>query len=102
MAEATSDRAVLAAFRAEIDAIDAEMVALVARRMAVVDRVIAVKRAQGLPALIPHRVEDVAARVRAEAAHRGAPPDLAETLWRTMMDWVIAYEDAQLRPRPSP
>jgi isochorismate pyruvate lyase len=101
MVDGASDRAVLAAFRAEIDAIDAEMVALVARRMAVVDRVVAVKREQGLPALIPHRVEDVAARVRTEAVRRGAPPDLAETLWRTMMAWVIAYEQDRLTGDPA-
>ncbi|MGI6245251.1 MAG: chorismate mutase [Pseudochelatococcus sp.] len=89
---------VLAEFRAEIDAIDADMVMLLARRMAVVERVIAAKRANGLPALIPARVEEVAAHVRRRAAEAGAPPDFAEAVWRTMMDWVIAYEDERLAP----
>ncbi|MFC0218553.1 isochorismate pyruvate lyase [Pseudochelatococcus lubricantis] len=89
----------LTGFRAEIDAIDAEIVALLARRMAVVDRVIVAKRSHGLPALIPARVEEVAGQVRRHAGELGAPPDLAEAVWRTMMDWVIAYEDERLSPR---
>lgn len=93
----TDDRQrVLAHFRTEIDAIDAEIVALLAKRMAVVDRVIVAKRQSGLPALIPARVEEVAANVRRHAATAGSPPDLAEVVWRAMMEWVIAYEDQRL------
>ncbi len=88
--------AALAPLRAEIDAIDADLVALIAKRMAVVERVIAVKRASGIPALLNDRVEEVAAHVRHRAAALGAPPDLAETVWRAMMDWVIVYEDEKL------
>ncbi|WP_291958624.1 chorismate mutase [Chelatococcus sp.] len=87
----------LAPLRAEIDAVDVEIAALLARRMAVVERVIAVKRAAGLPALLNDRVEEVAAHVRGQAQSKGAPPDLAETVWRAMMDWIIAYEDRRLR-----
>lgn len=94
------DQAELEAFRAEIDAIDADIVRLIARRMAVVDRVVAVKMKSGLPALIPERVEEVAERVRAEARRSGAPPELAERVWRTLMDWVIAYEDRRLKGKP--
>ncbi len=90
----------LAGFRAEIDAIDVEIVALLARRMAVVHRVIDAKRAHGLPALIPARVEEVADNVRRHAAAAGAPPDFAEAVWRTMMDWIITYEDQRLNAVP--
>ena len=83
--------------RAEIDAVDAEIAALLAKRMAVVERVIAIKREAGIPALLKDRVEEVAAHVRGQAEARGAPPDLAETVWRAMMGWVIAYEDVRLR-----
>lgn len=93
----TDDRQrALADFRAEIDAIDAAIVALLAKRMAVVDRVVVAKRTHQLPALIPERVEEVADNVRRLAEAANAPPDLAETVWRTMMDWVIAYEDRRL------
>lgn len=94
---ASDSAAPLAGLRAEIDALDAEIVRLLAARMAVVERVIGVKSAHGIPALLSDRVEEVAARVRREAEGRGLPPDLAETVWRAMMDWIIAYEDARLR-----
>lgn len=87
----------LAKFRAEIDRIDSELVKLLAARMQVVDQVIAVKRETGLPALIPERVEEVATRVREEAKRLGAPPELAEIVYRRMMDWVIAYEERRLK-----
>jgi isochorismate pyruvate lyase len=87
----------LAQLRAEIDRIDSELVKLLAARMKVVDQVIAVKNKTGLPALIPERVEEVAGRVREEATRLGAPPELAELVYRRMMDWVIAYEDQRLK-----
>jgi isochorismate pyruvate lyase len=87
----------LTELRAEIDRIDSELVKLLAARMKVVDQVIAVKTKTGLPALIPERVEEVAGRVRAEAERLGAPPELAELVYRRMMDWVIAYEEQRLK-----
>ncbi|MFK8251109.1 chorismate mutase [Ancylobacter terrae] len=86
----------LAPLRAEIDAIDRELVALLARRLGVVEKVIAVKRAEGIAALLPERIEDVVTKVRAQAQANGTPPDLAETLWRAMIEWVVAYEEERL------
>lgn len=83
-------------FRAEIDRIDAEIVALLARRMEVVKHVIAVKKTEGLAALLPDRVEDVVEKVTARAETEGVPPELAEKLWRLMIEWVIAYENERL------
>lgn len=86
----------LAPFRAEIDAIDREMVALLARRLDVVEQVIAVKKAEGLAAFLPERVEDVIDKVSGHAETRGVPPELVEKLWRQLIDWVIAYENERL------
>lgn len=86
----------LAPLRAEIDAVDAEIVRLLARRMEIVERVVAIKRRDGIAAALPDRVEDVLRRVRGEAAERGLPPELAETVWRALVDWIIAYEEAKL------
>lgn len=83
-------------FRAEIDRIDAEIVALLARRMEVVKHVIAVKKTEGLAALLPERVEDVVEKVTARAETEGVPPELAEKLWRLMIEWVVAYENERL------
>ena len=86
----------LAPLRAEIDAVDREIVRLLARRMGIVERVLSVKKREGIPAFLPERVEDVAAKVRRQAAAADLPPDLAETVWRSMMDWIIAYENERL------
>lgn len=86
----------LAPFRAEIDAIDAQMVELLARRFEVVQAVIAVKKAEGLEALLPERVEDVIEKVSAGAEAKGVPPELVEKLWRVMIEWVVDYENERL------
>ena len=48
------------------------------RRAACIDRAVAVKRAEGLPARIGPRVEEVIANARAEAAAGGLDPALVE------------------------
>lgn len=85
-----------------IDRIDREIVALLAERVRCLDRVIAVKLRDNLPAAIPERVEEVVAHVRSEAAAAGMPPDLAEVLWRRLIDWSIAYEDDHLKDNSKP
>ncbi|CAN5222869.1 chorismate mutase [soil metagenome] len=86
----------LADLRAIIDGIDRDIVALLAERIKCLDRVIAVKVRDDLPAAIPERIEGVVANVRAEAEAAGMSPDLAEVLWRRLIDWSIAYEDRHL------
>ncbi|MGL5168717.1 MAG: chorismate mutase [Afipia sp.] len=86
----------LADLRAVIDRIDRDIVALLAERVRCLDKVVAVKTRDGLPAAIPERVEEVVAHVRTEADAVGLSPDLAEKLWRSLIDWSIAYEDRHL------
>lgn len=92
----------LSGLRQTIDRIDRDIVALLAERVKCLDLVIAVKTHDGLPAAIPERVEEVVAHVRAEADAVGLPPDLAEKLWRSLIDWSIAYEDRHLGGTASP
>ena len=94
--QGTVTRETLAALRGEIDAIDARLIDLLAERFRVVERVVAVKKRDHLPANIPQRVEDVVAAARRQAETAGLPPDLAETLWRTMVAWTIAHEERRL------
>ena len=82
--------------RKEIDAVDAALMTALAQRMAIVDRVVAIKKAEGLPAAIPERVEEVVKRVRADAAAHGFPPDTAEKLWRLLIAETILYEEKTL------
>ena len=86
----------LAACRAELDALDAELVRLLGRRVEVVDRVVAIKQQHSIPALLPDRVEEVVAHVREEAETCGAPPDLAEKLYRALIAWTVEYEERKL------
>jgi isochorismate pyruvate lyase len=78
--------------RGQIDAIDAELVRLLAIRVEHIDRAAVLKLAEGLPARIPARVEEVIANVRASASQSGLDPDLAERIWRMLVEWAIERE----------
>lgn len=93
-----ADDGVLAAHRRRIDAIDAGIVRLLGERLAVVREVIAIKQREGIAARLEDRVAAVVAHVRDEAATVDCPPDLAEAVWRTMIEWTIAYEERVLLP----
>ncbi|RTL50297.1 MAG: chorismate mutase [Bradyrhizobiaceae bacterium] len=86
----------LSELRATIDRIDREIVTLLAERVRCLDKVVDVKTRENLPAAIPERVEEVVAHVRAQAHAAGMPPELAELLWRRLIDWSIAYEERHL------
>ena len=86
----------MVALRARIDALDARLIALLAERSTLIDRAAQIKAQVGLPARIDARVEEVAALARRRAAEAGLDPDLAESLWRLMMEHFIAQEDARL------
>ncbi|MGB3280030.1 MAG: chorismate mutase [Pseudorhodobacter sp.] len=82
--------------RAEIDRLDVALIGLLAKRAGYIDRAAEVKTSVGLPARIDDRVEQVIANVRAEAKAQGLAPDLAESLWRHLVDWSIAREETVL------
>ena len=82
--------------RAEIDRIDVALISLLAERAGYIDRAAQVKTVVGLPARTVDRVEQVVANVRAEADARGLAPDLAEVLWRQLIEWSIAREEIVL------
>ncbi|WP_413854918.1 chorismate mutase [Albidovulum sp.] len=86
----------MAELRAEIDRIDARLVALLAERAGYIDRAAELKPALGLPARIDDRVEEVVEKVRARAMAEALDPDLAEALWRRLIDWSIAREEAKI------
>lgn len=86
----------LQSLRVEIDRIDDSIVDLLAERLGIVRRVVEVKRREGLPALIPARVDEVLAHVREHAIAQGLPPELAEMVWQGVIDWTIKYEESQL------
>ncbi len=86
----------MAELRVAIDALDRDLVALLARRVTLIDRAIALKPVENMPARIEARVEDVVAKVRAEAERIGYDAGFAEQLWRQIIDWSIAREERVL------
>lgn len=86
----------LAELRHEIDRLDRDMVRLVAERARYINRAVVLKRAEGLPARIEPRIEEVVSNVRREATRQGLDPDTADRLWRAMMDHFIAFEERKL------
>ncbi|ALG71561.1 chorismate mutase [Azospirillum thiophilum] len=83
----------LAPLRAEIDAIDDEIVALLGKRLSVVHRVAAVKMAEGLPAVLPDRVEAVKRRAAEAGLAYGLDPAFMATLYQTIIDEACRVED---------
>lgn len=86
----------MAPVRAEIDRLDRALVALLVERAACIDRAIAVKTAEGLPARIGSRVDEVLAKVHVAAAEGGLDVALADALWRQIIEWSIAREEQVL------
>ena len=82
--------------RAEIDRLDGEIVAKLVARAGYIDRACELKAANGLPARIEDRVEEVVAKVRARAQADGLDPALVEDLWRRLIEWSIAREERRL------
>ena len=98
----TGSGASLSPLRAEIDALDSAMVDLLARRFDVVRSVVEHKAREGIVARLDDRVEVVVDNVRRKAEAAGCPPDLAEDVWRTMIEWIIGYEENHLSQRKGP
>ncbi len=79
--------------RIEIDKLDRQLIGMLVTRASYIDRAAQLKPAEGLPARIPDRVEDVVRKVRASSDELGLDPALAERLWRVLIDWSIAREE---------
>lgn len=90
--------ATMADVRREIDAVDDQLVPLLARRLAAIRRASELKQHPD-DALVEWRVEEVAERVRDRAAMVGFDADVAERIWRAMMDECIAFERNRLAGR---
>ncbi|GLK55173.1 chorismate mutase [Methylopila capsulata] len=77
--------------RAAIDALDAEIMPLMAARAHCIAEAARIKNDPEV-ALVPWRVEEVAANARALGERHGLDPALADRLWRAMMAEFIAHE----------
>nr|WP_321251479.1 chorismate mutase [uncultured Ruegeria sp.] len=84
--------------RVQIDKLDRQLIEMLVTRATYIDRASELKPGEGLPARIPERVEDVVQKVRVSSDRLGMDPDLAENLWRILIDWSIAREESVLGP----
>ncbi|WP_448204771.1 chorismate mutase [Azospirillum sp. sgz302134] len=83
----------LSPLRAEIDALDAEIIDLLGRRFDVVRRVAVIKQREGLPSVLPDRVEAVKDRAAALGQVQGLDPGFMKTLYQTIIDEACRVEE---------
>lgn len=86
----------MGALRVAIDKLDRVLLSRLAERKGLIERAAELKSANGWPARIPDRVEEVVTRVRGGAAEAGLDPDLMEDIWRRLIDHAIALEEELL------
>src|SRR6478735_3014138 len=79
--------------RAAIDTLDARLVALLAVRQAYIERAAQLKTDRG-QVRDPERIEDVVSKVIAEGRRNGLSAEIAEPVWRTLIEASIRHEFA--------
>ena len=84
----------LSDIRSEIDRIDRELIRLLAQRQRLVEKVGRLKpKGDKVAVQDSDRVAQVIANRRKEALELGLSPDVAESVWRSMITAFIALED---------
>jgi isochorismate pyruvate lyase len=87
----------LTTLRLKIDALDAELMTLLAEREKLVAQVLVHKKAESIPARIQSRIDEVVENAAAKALSLGANPDLARTVWASMVEWFVQHEERELK-----
>ncbi len=77
--------------RKGVDALDRELVRLLVIRQGYMHAAARIKPNRDAVYDAP-RIEDVVAKVLAEAEKQGLSPDIAEPVWRTLIERCIAHE----------
>ncbi len=77
--------------RAGVDALDRELVRLLVQRQAYMKAAARIKTSREA-VYDAARIEDVIAKVLAEAERQGLSADIAEPVWRTLIERCIAHE----------
>jgi isochorismate pyruvate lyase len=81
----------MAELRQAIDTVDARLVALLAVRQAYIERAAQLKTGRD-QVRDPERIEEVVAKVRAEGRKAGLSAEIAEPVWRTLIEASIRHE----------
>jgi isochorismate pyruvate lyase len=77
--------------RAGVDAVDRELVRLLATRQGYMEAAARIKADRSKVHDVA-RIEDVVAKVLVEAGNIGLSPEIAEPVWRLLIDRSIAHE----------
>src|SRR5690242_3250799 len=77
--------------RAAIDRLDARLVALLALRQGYIERAAHLKTGRD-QVRDPERIEDVVSKVIAEGRRTGLSAEIAEPVWRTLIEASIRHE----------
>ena len=81
----------MAELRSAIDTLDARLVALLAVRQAYIERAAQLKTDR-TQVRDPERIEDVVSKVIAEGRRTGLSAEIAEPVWRTLIEASIRHE----------
>ncbi len=88
---APEDCQTMAEVREGVDALDRQLVALIARRSRYMEAAARIKPSRD-KVRDTWRIEDVVSKVTAEADRLGLSRDIAEPVWRELVERSIAYE----------
>jgi isochorismate pyruvate lyase len=83
--------ATMAEVRQGVDALDRALVSLLAERQRYMDAAARIKQARAA-VRDEARIEDVVTKVKAEARRQGLSEQIAEPVWRLLIERCIAYE----------
>lgn len=83
--------------RGEIDRVDRALIDALGERWSYIDRMWELKREAVAQASVPWRNREVIEKVRARAAEKGVPAEMAEALWRQIIGWGIQHQEERLR-----
>ena len=86
-----ADCATMAEVRQGVDALDRALVLMLAERQRYMDAAARIKTDRNV-VRDEARVEDVVAKVKIEARKQGLSEEIAEPVWRTLIERCIAYE----------
>jgi isochorismate pyruvate lyase len=88
---APADCTTMAQVRVGVDALDRLLVAVLAERQRYMDAAARIKQDRAA-VRDDARIEDVVAKVKAAAREAGLSEDIAEPVWRTLIERCIAHE----------
>lgn len=85
-------------YRAQIDQLDIEIARLLGVRFDIIRKVADHKKQQGIPAVLPDRIDEVIAHARKLGENNQVDADLMETLYRAIVKHACEFESTVIEP----